>query len=199
PLWNVVCGGRYRFGKRMFHCMEVHGSVDMVQAIVESCDTYFFKLGEKVGMDRMARVATELGFGAPTGIGFNGDVPGFIPTTEFYKHTKEGFHPGSTLNMAIGQGSTKVTILQLAIAYAALATGGKLGAPQIAERIDSPGGARTIEPFPPRLRRQLNLRPDALALVKRALVGVVNNPKGTAYNARLPGFDVEVAGKTGTA
>jgi penicillin-binding protein 2 len=199
PRENVVCGGGYRFGKRMFHCMEVHGKVDLVSALVRSCNTYFFKLGEKVGMDRMADIATELGFGVPSGLGINGEVPGFVPTTEFYKKTKEGFHPGSTLNMAIGQGSVKVTVLQLAIAYAALANGGKLWVPQIAERIEAPKSGQVVESFPPRLRRQLKLRPDALAMVRHALVGVVNDPKGTAWNARLPDLSVQVAGKTGTA
>jgi penicillin-binding protein 2 len=199
PKEKVTCGGGYRFGKRMFHCMEVHGPVDLTSGIVRSCNTYFFKLGEKVGMDRMARVAGELGFGVPTGLGINAEVPGFVPTTDFYKNTKEGFHPGSTLNMAIGQGSVKVTVLQLAMAYAAIANGGRLWVPQIAERVEAPGTAQVIETFPPRLRRQLNLRKDALDFVRSALRGVVNDPKGTAWNARLPDLDVEIGGKTGTA
>jgi penicillin-binding protein 2 len=197
PAEKVVCGGGYKFGKRMFHCMEVHGKVDLHDALVRSCNTYFYKLGEKVGMDHMAEIAHELGLGAPTGIGLGGEVAGFIPTTEYYKHTREGFHPGSTLNMAIGQGSVKVTLLQLATAYAALANGGRLLVPQIVERFESPETGRTIETFPPRLRRQLALSPAHLALVRRALAGVVGDPKGTAYAARLAG--IEVAGKTGTA
>ena len=200
PREKVVCGGGYRFGKRLFHCMEVHGPVDLHSALVRSCNTYFFRLGEKVGMDRMARVAHELGLGSPSGLGLNGEVAGFIPTTEFYRHTKEGFHPGSTLNMAIGQGSVKITVLQLAMAYAALANGGKLWVPQIAERLETPGAAasgKTIEQFPPRLRRQLALRAANLRFIQHALYGVVNDPRGTAYSARVP--ELEVAGKTGTA
>jgi penicillin-binding protein 2 len=197
PSEKVVCGGGYRFGGRMFHCMEVHGPVDMHDAIVRSCNTYFFKIGERVGMDRMARIAHELGLGEGTGLGLNGEVPGFIPTSEYYRKSREGFHPGSTLNMAIGQGSVKVTLLQMATLYGALANGGRLYVPQLAERLELPDSGKVIETFPPRLRRQVSLRPENLALIRRALAGVVNDTHGTAYAQRLT--SVEVAGKTGTA
>jgi penicillin-binding protein 2 len=197
PSEKITCGGGYRFGKRMFHCMEVHGRVDLYDAIVRSCNSYFYRLGEKIGMDRMAHAAKELGLGEPSGLGLNGEVSGFVPTTEFYKHTREGFHPGSTLNMAIGQGSVKVTLLQLAMAYAAVANGGRLMVPQITERMETAATGQAIERFPPRVRQQLPLRPEHLALIRRALAGVVGDPEGTAYATRL--YDLEVAGKTGTA
>ncbi len=193
---KVTCKGGYALGKRVFHCMEVHGPVDLISAIVESCNTYFFRLGEKIGMDRMAQTAHDLGLGERTGLGMGGEVPGFVPDTTYYKTTKEGFHPGSTLNMAIGQGSTKVTVLQLALAYAAIANGGTLWTPQIVLRTERPDG-RVLEELQPKVHRRIAVSSEHLALLRQALLGVVANPHGTAYAARVPGIDV--AGKTGTA
>ena len=93
------------------------------------CNIYFWKLSERVGIDRMAEVARDFGFGAPTGLGLNGDVPGRVPTKAFYE--KRGFQVGHTLNAATGQGDDEVTVLQLAMAYAAMANGGRLYAPQL--------------------------------------------------------------------
>jgi penicillin-binding protein 2 len=197
PSEKIVCGGGYRFGGRMFHCMEVHGKVDLYDALVRSCNSYFYRLAEKVGMDRMANVAHQLGFGAPTGLGLPGEVAGFIPTMDFYRGTREGFHPGSTLNMAIGQGSVKTTVAQLAAAYAAVVNGGRLMVPQIAVRLEAAGTGKPIETFAPRMQRKLGLSPENLDFVRSALTGVVGDPKGTAYASRVP--DLEVGGKTGTA
>src|SRR5439155_10069421 len=125
----------------------------------------FYHLGERVGLDRMARLAEELGFGAATGIGLPGEVPGFIPSQEWYK-TQGGFRIGYTLNTAIGQGSTKVTVLQLALAYAAVANGGKLFVPLLVERVEKPTG-ENVQAFEPRLRHALAVEPDHLARVQR--------------------------------
>jgi penicillin-binding protein 2 len=100
------------------------------------------------------------------------------------------------LNTAIGQGSLRVTVLQMALLYAAIGNGGKLWLPQIVERVEDPSG-EVIEDFPPRLRREIGESPQSLAVVRRALLGVVNESEGTAYRARAGG--VVVAGKTGTA
>ena len=100
------------------------------------------------------------------------------------------------MNAAIGQ-ETRVTVLQMAMLYAAIANGGKLWLPQIVERIEAPTG-QVLEEFPPRVRRELSVSAENLAIVRQALVGVVNETKGTAYKAR-PDDDLEVSGKTGTA
>src|SRR5690606_18194308 len=102
-----------------------------------------------------------------------------------------------TLNTAIGQGSTRVTLLQLALSYAAIANGGTLYAPQLVERVTEPDG-RVIEEFAPRVRRRLDVDRDDLTYVIDGLYGVVNDPNGTAFEARVEG-GVPVAGKTGTA
>jgi penicillin-binding protein 2 len=195
PDEKIICHGSIRFGKRDFHCVEPHGKVDLHQALSQSCNVYFFQLGDKIGLDRIQRVAEDLGFGAPTGLGLNGEVPGFIPSMSYYKNNG-GFQKGMVLNTAIGQGSVKVTVLQLAMAYAAVANGGKLWVPQIVERIETPSG-QVVQEFPPRLRRDLAASPEMLARVRTALADAVNDPKGTSFAARVPGLDV--AGKTGTA
>jgi penicillin-binding protein 2 len=195
PDERVICHGSFQFGRRAFHCVEPHGPVNLHQAMVQSCNVYFYQLGDRLGLDRIARVAEDLGFGAPTGLGLNGEVAGMVPNMAYYK--KQGdFQKGVVLNTAIGQGSVKVTVLQLAMAYAAIANGGKLFVPQVVSRIETPAGA-VVQEFPPRLRRLLAASPEELARVRAALVDAVSDPKGTSYPARVPGLDV--AGKTGTA
>ncbi len=196
PDEKIICHGAIQYGRRWFHCVEPHGKVDLHGALVQSCNVYFYGLGDKLGLDRMARVADDLGFGAPTGLGLNGEVAGFIPNMAFYKKQEGGFQKGFVLNTVIGQGSVKVTVLQLAMAYAAIANGGKLFVPQIVSRIQTPSG-QLVQDFPPRLRRELAATPEQLARVRGALVDAVNDPKGTSFAERIQGL--EVAGKTGTA
>jgi len=196
PEEKMVCHAAYKLPGHTFHCMEEHGSINLHQAMAQSCDIFFYHLGERVGMDRMAAIANEFGFGAPTGIGLAGEAPGFIPTQEWYKH-QGGFRIGYTLNTAIGQGSTKVTVLQLALAYAALANGGHLYVPLLVERVEKPSGA-TVQSFEPRMRHGLSIPSSEIERVKQSLCSAVNEPKGTAFAARDPSLPT-VCGKTGTA
>jgi penicillin-binding protein 2 len=196
PEAIVICHGGMRFGKRMFHCDEVHQKLNLHFALAESCDVYYYLLGETVGLDRMARVAQDLGYGAPTGLGLNGEVPGLVPSMDYYKNAPGGFQKGFVLNTSIGQGDTKVTVMQVAMAYSAIANGGKLFVPQIVARVQTAAG-QTVQEFPPRLRRQLSASPETLAQIRSALYDAVNHPKGTSWQAHVPGL--EVAGKTGTA
>jgi penicillin-binding protein 2 len=196
PEFTVTCHGGTRFGKRIFHCMEAHLKVNLHSALAESCDVYYYEIGQTLGLDRMARVAEDLGFGSPTGLGLNGEVPGLVPTMDYYKNVPSGFQKGFVLNTAIGQGDTKVTVMQVAMAYAAIANGGKLWVPQLVERVQTASGT-VVQAFAPRLRRQLAASPESLARIRAALYDAVNHPKGTSWSARVPGLDV--AGKTGTA
>jgi penicillin-binding protein 2 len=203
PEDKTKCHGSYDIARRRFKCTKTHGVVSLYDAIVESCNVYFYELGARPGMmDRLAKYGSDLGLGAPTGLGLNGEDGGFLPTEEFYRQQKrenpkaEGFQVGQALNAVIGQGSTRVTLLQMALLYAAIANGGKLWLPQIVERVESSDG-QVLEEFAPRVRREVSVAPETLAVVRQALVGVVNEPKGTAFKARSK--DIEVAGKTGTA
>jgi len=193
---RATCKGWHAFGRRVFRCSHTHGKVDLHRALAESCNVYFYLLAERVGLDRLARYARLFGLGATTGVGLNGEVGGFIPTKAWYAQRGRPFRLGFTLNAAIGQGSIKVTPIQVAALYAALANGGRLYAPQIVERIETPAG-ETLQPFQPRLRRSLQLRPETLQRLRAALVAVVEDPKGTGHESRIEGLSV--AGKTGTA
>jgi penicillin-binding protein 2 len=199
PEAIVTCHGGLRFGKRYFRCDKAHLAVNLHFALAESCNVYYFELGQTLGLDRISRVAQDLGFGEPTGLGLNSEVPGLVPTMDYYKRVPGGFQKGMLLNTAIGQGDVKATVLQEAMAYAAIANGGKLWVPQIVERVQSPEG-KTLQEFAPRLRRQIAASADTLQKVRAALWDAVNHPpphEGTSWKARVPGL--EVAGKTGTA
>lgn len=195
PHDRVYCDGTHELGKRVFHCHKGHGSMDLNGALQQSCDTYFWTLSERIGIDRIAQMAEQFGLGAPTGLGLNGDVPGTIPTKAWYEK-RGGFRIGYALNTAIGQGDTNVTVLQLALAYAAIANGGDLYVPQLALRVQNAAG-KSVAEYPPRLRRHIDLGERALAAVRRGLYSVVNEKGGTAFSLR--DREIVVAGKTGTA
>jgi penicillin-binding protein 2 len=197
PANQETCEHIYVLGKTRFKCEGLHGSIPLHDALVHSCNIYFYHLGEKTGLDAIAATNQQFGFGQRTGIGINAEVPGLVPTKAWYsQHYGGQFRLGFTLNAAIGQGNTKVTVLQLAMAYAALGNGGVLYAPQVVRSIESTEGTVEID-FPPRPRRTIPLAPDHLKAVTSAMFGVVNEPGGTAYKERID--KIAVAGKTGTA
>jgi penicillin-binding protein 2 len=192
---KVLCKGWHELGRRTFRCTKEHGLVNLTEAMAQSCNVFYWTIAERVGMDRIGDVARDFGFGAPTGLGLNGDVPGHVPWKEWYEKAG-GFRIGYTLNTAVGQGDTEVTVLQLALAYAAIANGGNLWYPMIIDRVETATG-KVVKQFLPRLRHRVNVSSRSLALVQRGLWGTVNDPKGTAYGTRIA--TVTVAGKTGTA
>ncbi|HET6282662.1 MAG TPA: penicillin-binding protein 2, partial [Polyangia bacterium] len=166
PDEKTKCHGSFELGRRRFKCTKTHGIVNLYEAIVQSCNVYFYELGARPGMmDRLAKYAADMGLGAPTGLGLNGEEEGFIPTEAWYREQKsgdnrgEGFQVGHALNAIIGQGSTRVTLLQMATLYAAIANNGKLWLPQIVERIEAPDG-QVLEEFAPRVRRELSISPE---------------------------------------
>ncbi|MCC6750753.1 MAG: penicillin-binding protein 2 [Deltaproteobacteria bacterium] len=193
---TVLCKGWHSFGRRSFRCAHVHKKVDLHEAIARSCNVYFYTLAEQVGMDALARYARLFGLGAATGLGLNDEVAGHIPSKAWYAAQKIPFRLGFTLNAGIGQGNTKVTPIQIATLYAAIANGGTLYLPQIVERIED-GKGLVVQSFAPRVRRVVPVAAATLSRVRAALRGVVEDPEGTARESRLE--EVAVAGKTGTA
>ncbi len=203
PEDKTKCLGHIRVARRRFRCTKTHKTVNLYDAVVQSCNVFFYDLGGRPGMmNRMAKTAADLGLGAPTGLGLNGEQPGFIPTEEWHRARDaadkkgDGFAIGHALNTAIGEGAVRATVLQMALLYATIASDGKLWLPQIVDRVESPTG-QVLEEFPPRVRREVMVSQDSLVLLRRALYGVVYDPKGTAYKARPQ--RIEIAGKTGTA
>lgn len=197
PSTKVDCHGGYEFGRRFFRCTGVHRSMDLYQAIVQSCNTYFYSIGEQIHIDRLAEMGLDFGFGVKTGVGVNPESRGRMPTRAWYTRRQKGaFRGGFTLLAAIGQGAATVTVTQLALAYATLANGGTLYQPQVVRSIETSDGTM-VQEFPPRVRRVVDIDHERLALIHQALRDVVFEKKGTANRERLP--EVDMAGKTGTA
>jgi penicillin-binding protein 2 len=193
------CFGFYQFGRRAFRCWrpEGHGRLNFVNAIIQSCDVYFYQLGLKVGLERWSHYAKLCGFGEKTGVDLPDEAKGFVPSLEYYnkKYGKGEWVKNLVINLAIGQGEVLVTPLQLASFYGGLATDGTIYRPHILKEMTGPDG-RIITTQSEVLRR-LPFSSSTLGLLKEAMVGVVNDRNGTGVLAQIP--DVTVGGKTGTA
>jgi penicillin-binding protein 2 len=197
PHAVVDCRGGFEYGKRYFRCTGVHRRCNLHDAIVQSCNTYFYELGSRISIDRLASIGLDFGFGVKTGIGVNPEARGRMPTRGWYtRRYKQAFYGGFTVLSAIGQGATTVTVLQLALAYAALANGGTVYQPQVVRSIETSDGT-VVQEFPPRVRQVVEIPSQHLGLVKQGLEGVVREKRGTAYAVRSD--EIELAGKTGTA
>jgi penicillin-binding protein 2 len=197
PFDQLHCGPTFQLGPWVFRNWEDKdwGMIDLRQAIIRSCNTFFYQLGLKVGVDTIARYAKEFGFGQPTGIPLLGERPGFVPLPELRKALGRPWRSGDTVNVAIGQGQVLTTPLQIARFMGALANGGILWAPRLVQRVESSSG-QVISTTPPRVTGRVDLAPVVFAFLQQSLWGVVNEG-GTGAAARLPGIDI--AGKTGTA
>jgi penicillin-binding protein 2 len=199
PSSSAFCNGGYSLGGRRWRCWNDlgHGTQNLHQALVHSCDTFFYAAADRMGLDVLAETARELGLGKPTGLGLGYEVPGVMPDVAYHDRvTPGGYTRGLALNTAIGQGDVNVTPLQMAVLYSALANGGIVYRPQVVRRIEDVEG-RSLRVFEPEIRGRLSVKPKNLKAVVDGLVGVVNEPGGTAYLHRLS--DIKVAGKTGTA
>ncbi len=193
------CSGSMFFGNRRYGCWKEggHGPVSLHRALAESCDVYFYQVGLKVGVDSLAEFANRLGLGHRTGIPFEYEKSGLIPTANWKKLAKnEPWQEGETLSIAIGQGFNLVTPLQVTQMTAALANGGKLYRPFLVERIIDPEG-QVLEEFGPEVDVELVGMDRNLQMIRKGLVGAVNDRHGTGREARLKG--ITVGGKTGTA
>jgi penicillin-binding protein 2 len=196
---TVNCSGEYKLGNATFRCWnrKGHGQMNLRGALRESCDVYFYQLGERLGVDRIALYAQKFGLGEPLGIGLESEKSGFVPTTAWkLKKTGVKWFSGETLPVAIGQGYLTATPVQLAAMTAGLATDGKIYRPRLVKRILDREG-RTVKEFTPELLKNIDLKPEHYRLVKEGLWAVVNEPRGTGAAARL--YEVRVAGKTGTS
>ncbi len=193
------CPGRYRLGNRVFRCWKKggHGQVVLRKAIAESCDVYFYQVGQKVGVDRLAWYAKACGLGAETGIRLPHEKDGLIPTAA-WKKRRVGvrWQGGETLSMAIGQGYDLVTPLQMAVLISAVANGGIRYRPIILNKAETAEG-KVVRRFEKQILGRLPVSPRHLALIRRGLWEVVNGRRGTARIAKLK--DIAVCGKTGTA
>ena len=199
PQERVFCPGTFKLGRRTYQCWKRggHGPVNLHEALVRSCDVYFYQLGLKLGIDRLAFFANGFNLGRRTGIGLGNESAGLVPTRAWKERRfAEVWMKGETVSAAIGQGFNLVTPMQLAVAFAAIANGGKLFAPRILLGFEGPDGEFASLPEPQQLGT-VPVAPQHLATVTRALEGVVYEEGGTGARVRVP--EVRVAGKTGTA
>ncbi|UCE85762.1 MAG: penicillin-binding protein 2 [Deltaproteobacteria bacterium] len=198
PNERLYCPGSFRLGRRSYRCWKRggHGDVDLREALVRSCDVYFYQVGLRLGVDRLAFFARGLGLGRRTGVELPGEQAGHVPTSAWKsRRFGEPWVLGETLSAAIGQGFNTATPLQLAVAFAAIANGGGLVTPRLVRNLH----ARDALSLPSGSVHRERVPVDAkhLARVREALVGVVQDTGGTGARARVTG--VAVGGKTGTA
>ena len=196
---KISCSGGMSFGRRVFRDWkpEGHGIVDLHKAITESCDVYFYQLGNRMQIDTIAKYASLFGLGELTGIDLPSEKKGLVPSTQWKIETKkERWYPGETLSVAIGQGFLSVTPLQQAVTVNTVANSGVVVRPRILRALISDRG-KSLFAFPPVETNRLNIREHTLDVIRNAMHGVVNDPGGTGSAARSPFADI--AGKTGTA
>lgn len=189
PKAKVTCTGELNAGSWTFRCWKKggHGSVALYEAIIGSCDVYFYTAGRRAGIDNIAKYAREYGIGTETGLNIVREKPGFMPDEAWKMKTKQlPWYLGETYNCAIGQGYVLMTPAQVARLMGTVANGGHLYNLTL-ERTN--GEVRPI--------KDIDVSKETLDLVRKGLKGVVNDPAGTGHNARSQYF--EVAGKTGTS
>jgi penicillin-binding protein 2 len=198
PEEEIFCPGGYQVGNRYYRCWRKygHGKVNLHRALVESCDTYFYKVGRELGIDRIFSNARMCGLGIRTGIDLAYEKPGLTPSSQWKMEKRhEPWQQGETVTVAIGQSYTLVTPVQMASMISAIFNGGNLYKPKIVNWVGK--GEKKRSKFIPTQIGKIKYEEEHISLIKNALIGVVNESQGTGGRARHP--KVLVAGKTGTA
>lgn len=199
PQTHYYCPGYYLFAGRRYHCHKRsgHGSVDLHTAITVSCDSYFYQLGQALGINTIHKYSVLFGLGGLSGIKLPSEKKGIVPSEEWkLKYLGDRWYAGETLSVAIGQGYLTVTPLQMAIATAALANGGKVYRPTLVRKVVNRNTGEVKE-FQPELIRTVGVDEKILADVRQDALAVVEDARGTGKRAAIEG--IQVAGKTGTA
>lgn len=194
---SMTCHGTFPFGRRVFRDWKRggHGSVDLTKAIAESCDVYFYKVGNQLGIDPISRYSRQFGLGSKTGIALSSERSGLVPSREWkQKNRSEPWYPGETISVAIGQGFLSVTPIQMAKVVSIVATNGEMVQPRLLKgvRLRRTGNFKE-EPLPS--TQQASISSQTFFQIKKGLAAVVT--KGTAKQAQSN--IVSIAGKTGTA
>jgi penicillin-binding protein 2 len=187
--FTAFCPGYANFYGRMFKCHIFgkggHGIVNLHSAIVHSCDVFFYNVGMRMGIDRIAKYAKMLGLGSRTGIDLPSEEPGLVPSEEWVQRVfHHKWYPGSTISVAIGQGAVTVTPLQLAYMIGGVASGGVFKQPHLLKDAPHVGEVR------------VDLAEDTVEQVTQGMYGVVNEG-GTGGAVKLQG--IEFCGKSGSA
>jgi penicillin-binding protein 2 len=197
PDFKVTCPGYATFYGHTFQCdkHEAHGTLDLRHAIAESCNVYFYTVGNLLKIDQIHEYAEKLGLAGKTGIDLPNEVESLVPSTEWkMRTTGEKWYPGETISVAIGQGQVSVTPISLATMITTVANGGTVVTPHVVRAYDDGNGWQMIEP--PKPRSLFTFPPGVLQPLRDGLWLAVNG-EGTAHAARIEGRDI--AGKTGTS
>jgi penicillin-binding protein 2 len=197
---RVVCNGGASFYGHFYACDKHHGMVDISNAIPYSCDTFYYTLANRLGIDTIAKYATSLGIGQKTGIDLPDEVAGTMPSTAWKMKTQhDKWFAGETISVGIGQGAVTATPLQLARALSGIASGGVLRRPHVVFPDEVPPDMLEAvrESFPGSGDKTIPLTPENWQIITDDMANVTGSPIGTAYAAHLEGVDF--AGKTGTA
>ncbi|WP_104427938.1 penicillin-binding protein 2 [Methylobacter tundripaludum] len=197
---KLFCPGYYQLPNVSHHYRDWkkggHGSVNMTEAITQSCDVYFYSLASMLGIDRMHDFLQHFGFGEKTGIDLSGEKPGLMPSREWKRSQRnQSWYPGETLITGIGQGYLQVTPIQLAKATATLANKGKVVTPFLVKNTISPDPTEPDVENPP---SNITIKPENINSIISAMVNVIHDPHGTAKGISKD-INYQIAGKTGTA
>ncbi len=194
---HVNCTGGAEFYGRRFGCWvkSGHGAVTLEKAIYQSCDVFFYTLAEKLGIDRIAKYATELGLGQKTGIDLPNEVSGVMPSEEWkIRNFKQKWFAGETISVGIGQGAVAITPVQLLRAVSAISLGGRMVVPHVINPTDLPPSYVEAQHYTE--VKKVPIDPNGWNFITDAMSRVLL-PEGTAPSAHIPGIDI--AGKTGSA
>jgi len=197
PSTQIRCAGGYQFGRRFYRDWKAggHGLMNVTQALVHSCDVFFYTAGQRMGIDTIASYAKLFGLGSPTGIELPSERLGIVPSTDWkVKARGEQWLPGETISASIGQGYVTVTPIQMASLTATVANNGVPVRPRLVRAVMDRATGRVLE-LPSVPLSRLSLKPDTLAIIRSALAGVVTEGTATRAKSSL----VTIAGKTGTA
>lgn len=189
---RIYCPGHFFLGNHRFNCWKPggHGHMNLNSAIAQSCDTYFYTVAHRLGIQRIADMATQLGLGQAYNLPLIAQRGGIIPTPEWKRgRYGQSWQAGDTINASIGQGYVLTTPLQMAIMTARIANGGK----QVLPRLVIP--ENDIAPEWP----LLPVSPENMQLIQNAMSAVTNSASGTAYYRRIIDPQYAMAGKTGTS
>lgn len=187
PKETITCTGSVQLGNRTFRCWRAggHGRMDLIHSLIHSCDVYYYQMADRIGIDKLAAYAQQCGFGSITGIDLPHEQRGLVPDRAWRKSRGETWQRGETLNVAIGQGSTLVTPIQLAMFVSSLLNGGKRLKPSL------------IYNDTPEVKGTLPMTDDARQFIVNAMRQTVEADQGTARRLLRP--DAVMGGKTGTA
>ncbi|MCK5707413.1 MAG: penicillin-binding protein 2 [Candidatus Aureabacteria bacterium] len=199
---SILCNGVFRFGGMRFKCWKKygHGEVNLNTSLEQSCNVFYYNIGKEIGWKPIHDTGKNLGFGKLTGIILKGEKRGILPSEGWKrKRIGEPWYKGETINYSIGQGYLLVTPLQLALYTTALANREKLFKPIIEKEILD-GDGSVVHKKDPEIMSNINIDIDDLGLVRQGLYSVVSGKRGTGRRVSLKKeFEIEVAGKTGTA